>query len=177
VSLSAYDLPFTELESKVIDWAQECLELRHGEAGDPEGKLREPDPSSGISGVMTTLRRVRSRSDRVEEFLAKATQARARARRARDEAAFASEIAYDEAALIRAARRHPDLFSSGKERHAEASTDSLNERRDAHQARRLVSVTEEAYDVITQVHWQLDAIRKDLRASLHALQFESGLER
>jgi len=172
--LAAYDVPFNELEQRVLTWVTEALELRHGAAGDPDGPIKGSPQETPVE-IQNLLRRVRTRSDRVDELLSKATLARGRARRAKEEAAFAADRALSEAAVQRAARRVE--FSSGKEREAEAKLDSFEERRIAHQGDRLVSVTQDAYEVISQVHWQLDGIRKDLRAQLHALQFESSLER
>lgn len=163
-----------ELEQQVLSWVDEALELRHGAAGDPKGSIRgaaQETPEEALD----LLLRIRVRSDRVDELLNKATLARGRARRSREEAAFAADLALMEATQRRAAARVE--FSSGREREAEAKLDSFNERRVAYQRERLVSVTNDAYDVISQIHWQLDAIRKDLRATIHALQFESGLER
>ena len=163
-----------ELEQQVLSWVDEALELRHGAAGDPKGSIRgaaQETPEEALD----LLLRIRVRSDRVDELLSKATLARGRARRSREEAAFAADLALMEATQRRAAARVE--FSSGREREAEAKLDSFNERRVAYLRERLVSVTNDAYDVISQIHWQLDAIRKDLRATIHALQFESGLER
>ena len=175
-TLDELEVPLSELESRVLSWVKEALELRHGDAGDPQGPIRGwGSTDDSIPEVQNLLLRVRARSDRVDELLAKSTQAKARAKRAQDEAAFAADRALMQATTQRSARRAE--FSSGREREAEAKLDAFEERRLAHQASRLVSVTAEAYEVINQVHWQLDAIRKDLRAILHALQFESGLER
>lgn len=175
-TLDELEVPLSELETRVLSWVKEALELRHGEAGDPQGAIRGwGSADDSIPEVQNLLLRVRARSDRVDELLAKATQAKARAKRAQDEAAFSADRAVMEATKHHASKRAE--FSSGREREAEAKLDAFEERRLAHQASRLVSVTGEAYEVINQVHWQLDAIRKDLRAILHALQFESGLER
>ena len=175
-TLDELEAPLSELETRVLSWVKETLELRHGAAGDPKGSIRGwGSAEDSIQDVQDLLLRVRARSDRVDELLAKATQAKARAKRAQDEAAFSADRALMQATTHRATKRAE--FSSGREREAEAKLDAFEERRLAHQASRLVSVTGEAYEVINQVHWQLDAIRKDLRATLHALQFESGLER
>lgn len=166
--------PKEPLETAVLAWVTEALELRHGAAGDPQGAIKDTEATSP-SEIMDLLRRVRSRSDRVDELLSKATLARGRARRAKEEAQFVAERALMQATQRRAANRVE--FSSGREREADAKLDAFEETRVAYQRNRLVSVTNDAHEVITQVHWQLDAIRKDLRSSLHALQFESGLER
>lgn len=177
MSLNAYDVPFNDLEEKLVSLVREVLELRHGTAGDPDGPLSDPDLLHGSAGIMRELRRVRMRSDRVEEVLAIVTQARGRARRARDEAAFVADLAYDEATMQGKVARSSDSFDTREERNAQATLASLNQKREAHQAKRLVSVAEEAFEVVSQIHRQLDERRKDYRASLHALQFESVLER
>lgn len=171
-----YDLPPSGMEATMVEWVTEALELRHGSGEDPEGKLTDVDPSEGIEALMALLSRVRMRADRVDELMSKATRARSRFRRVREEANFAAELAYDEATRKNKTRRSFDDYATKDERKADASLLSLDEKRAAHEAKRLVSFSEEAYEVITQIHWQLDAIRKDLRAALHALQFESKLE-
>lgn len=176
-NVSAYDVPFGKLESKVTAWVKEALDLRHGDAGDPNGPLRPVGMDEGLHVVMDELVRVRSRSDRVDGLLAKVTQAKGRARRAQEGAAFAASQRYDEAQQQNSARRMPGSFTSREERNADAALAALEERRTAHQAERLVSVTAEAYDIINQIHWQLNAIRTDLRAQIHAIQFENSLER
>lgn len=174
--LSAHDIPFTGIEEAITGWVREALELRHGSAGDPAGRIGVPEATADMNEILVLLLRVRVRSDRVDELLAKCTQAKGRAKRAQDQASFSAEVAYDEASRNNAARRTVE-YTSAKERHADASLDSLEQRRVAHHAGRLVSVTAEAYEVVNQIHWQLDGIRKDLRGSLHALQFETSLER
>lgn len=175
-TLDELEAPLSALEDRVLSWSKEALELRHGAAGDPKGAIRGwGSTDDSIPEVQDLLLRVRARADRTDELLAKATQAKARAKRAKDEADFIADKRVMEATKHHAAKRAE--FSSGRERESEAKLDAFEERRLAHQASRLVSVTSEAYEVINQVHWQLDAIRKDLRAILHALQFESGLER
>lgn len=173
--LSTFDIPFNEQEKAIFAWVEEALELRHGEAGDPKGALTPVDQSDGVPVLNDALLRVRLRSDRVDELLSKITLARGRAKRAKDAATFSAETALMTATQHHSARRVE--FSSAKEREAEAKLDSLEQLRIAHQSERLVSITNDAYEVINQKHWQLDAIRKDLRATLHSLQFESSLER
>lgn len=158
----------------MLEWATEALELRHGAAGDPQGALRGA-PQETAPEARDLLLRVRARADRVDELLSKITLARGRARRATEEAAFIADQALMEATQQRGAHRVE--FSSAKEREASAKLDSFEQRRVAYQRARLVSVANDVHDVITQVHWQLDALRKDLRATLHSFQFESGLER
>lgn len=173
-SLDDFDVPFSELEKQIMGWVKEALDLRHGEAGDPKGSLRGAAEET-VGEVTDLLLRVRARSDRVDELLARITLAKGRAKRAREEAQFSADRALMEATQQHAQRRAE--FSSAKEREADAKLDAFEERRIAHQGDRMVSVTQDAYEVINQVNWQLGAIRNDLRAKLHALQFESSLER
>lgn len=174
--LAVHDIPFTGLEATVVAWVEEALELRHGAVEDPAGRLGAGPIEDSPTAWVEYLRRVRQRADRVDELLAKVTRAKGRAKRAQDQAQFSAELAYDEAMRDNAANRRAE-FVTAKEKHADAALDSLEQRRLAHHAARLVSVTAEAYDVVNQVHWQLDAIRKDTRSTLHALQFEASLER
>lgn len=174
-TLSDYDQPFDQVGERVLAWVKEALELRHGAGGDPLGSIRDA-PTDTIEEIQNLLLRVRARSDRVDELLNKSTQAKYRAKRAQQDAAFAAANAVDRATSARASKRQQE-FESGRERMADANLEAFEERRIAHQAERLVSVTTEGYEVIHGIHWQLDAIRKDLRAHLHALQFESSLER
>lgn len=175
--VSVYDIPFVKVETSVLSWVEEALELRHGAAGDPDGPLRQVGMEEGLHVVMNELVRTRNRSDRVDGLLAKATQAKGRARRAQEQAAFVASTAYDNAQVKAQANRLPQSFMTKEEKNAEAALGSFEERRVAHTAERLVSITSEAYEVINQIHWQLNAIRTDLRAQIHAIQFENSLER
>lgn len=40
--VAVYDLPFVGVEEQIYAWVREVLELRHGAAGDPEGRLSGP---------------------------------------------------------------------------------------------------------------------------------------
>lgn len=172
-SIEDFDIPFSSLETTVISWVAEALELRHGVAGD-EGLLKDA-PTDTSTEVMALLRRVRTRSDRVDGLLANAISARGRARRAQAEAAFVADNALSQATSNRASRRRE--FEAGREREADAKLDSFEERRVAHQGARLVDVTQEAYEQINKISWQLNALRSDLRETLHGIQFEASLER
>lgn len=172
--LDVFDIQFPGFEKQVMLWVTEAIELRHGTAGDPEGSLSTGNESTPAE-ALAFLRRVRQRADRVDELHVVIIRAKGRARRLQAEAAFHADTALTSAMVERGSKRVE--FSSGRERESEAKLDSFDERRAAHQAARLVDVTSEAYDVINTIHWQLDAIRKDLRSTLNALQFEATLER
>lgn len=172
MSLDSYDLPLSELEKNVLAWSQEAVEARHGIFGDPAGKLTTGSDESPAE-ALAFLRRVRARADRVDELLQAAKRARGRARRALAEVSFDAENDVFEG-IKKQGRAE---FQSAKEREVEAKLAAFEKRRIEHQAKRLVDVCDEAVDVINQMHWSLDGIRKDLRGTLHALQFESSLER
>jgi hypothetical protein len=173
--LEAYEIPLSDLEQTVLNWVEEAIELRFGDAGDPEGKLVLPDYTSTVADFSAVLLRVVTRADRVDELLAKVRQVKGRAARIQTEARFEAERALDQARSQEAGRRVE--FSTGREREANASLASFTEKRKAHQAQRLVDLSNEAYDVINQAHWGLDAIRKDIRGIIRSQQFESTLER
>lgn len=165
-----------QVEERLLGWAEEALELRHGASNDPEGPLRFPSYEEGPQAFMQVLIRARARSDRIEELLSKATHVKASLVRKQLMAKFEAERAYDEAAVRRANTRTQE-FSSSKERNAEATIDSLLQKRQAVLAERLTMVAQEATEVISQTHWGLNGFRTDLREVLHSFQHESGLER
>lgn len=161
MGLEAHDLPLKGLEASVIEWVEEALELRHGEAGDPLGKLELPPFESGRESVLATLRRTRVRLDRVEELQAKSRQAKGRISRLRSNAEFEASMKYDEAMQKRANTRMIDYVTADEKR-ADASLDTLAEKRALHQAKRLENVADEAYDIIKSCYWGLDKIRTEL---------------
>lgn len=148
--------------------------MRHGVANDPDGKLTTGSDESPAE-ALAFLRRVRQRADRVDELLQAARRARGRARRALAEIAFQVDNAMDLEIQKQVGKRRE--FSAASERRVDAKLATFEERRTEHQAKRLLDVADETVEVINQMHWSLDALRKDLRGTLHALQFESSLER
>lgn len=171
-TLDSLDLPLSGLEVQLEAWTREAVELRHGEAGDPAGKLSVGTDETPAE-ALALLRRIRQRADRVDELLQATKRARGRARRALAEAAFTAEN--EIASGIQKQTRME--FQSHKEREVAAKLDAFETRRTEHQAIRLLDVANDAVDVINQMHWSLDALRKDVRSSMHAMQFESSLER
>jgi hypothetical protein len=172
-----YDIPFNKLEAALMAWATEAQELALGAGGDPEGPLSLnsldwEDPRA----ISEALRRARSRSDRVAGLLARATAARHRAGRAQASAAFAAESAFD-AATDTNAKGRTVQFVTREERVAAANIESIEQQRIAHFSERTTDIATEVHTIINQMHWHLDGVRKDLRAALHELQFESSIER
>lgn len=161
MDLSVYDLPFEGVEKTLIEWVTESLELRHGVAGDPGGRLELPPYEIGPDPVLDVLRRTRVRLDRVEELQSKARQAKGRIHRTRVNAEFQAKIAHDTAMQEQGARRTKS-FVTADEKRADAFTASLEEQRVAHQLNRAESVADEAYDVIKNCYWGLDKIRTEL---------------
>jgi hypothetical protein len=174
--LAAYDLPFDSTESRILDLVKEALELRHGAALDPEGKIVVPPYEAGNPAARTVLIRVRQRLDRLEELSSTARQLHGRVSRARAAAAFEADTAWNRAARENASTARQ--YSSAAERAAESSLDSFEEKRRAHQAERLVSTTQESLDVIKDCLWGMRNIREELLTAIRSENWiESTIER
>ena len=177
MKLEAHDIPFSEIEKKVMKWVEEALELRHGDAGDEAGTLGQGFAELDVQStrnIIDLMFRIRQRSDRVDYLLSLVAQAKGRAQRAQSEAKFVADEKYERAMNDRSSTKRE--FTSGREIHANASIDSIDDRRIAHKAARLVSVTQEAYDVVNQIGWQLQRLRDDLKEMLRTLRFEHSLD-
>jgi hypothetical protein len=174
--LSVYEVPFGDVEQRLLAWVEEALELRHGAAGDPLGPIKALDFSDGPEIVRNDLIRARMRQDRVDELASLATRARGRIDRVRKEAARQAEEAYDLANRHNAANRRAE-FTTGREKHSDANLDTLEQRRTAAEAERLASFAEECERVIRAKSFELGGVRDDLKHVLRGLQFESSLER
>ena len=149
-------------------WVEEALELRHGEAGDPEGKVGLPPYEAGQSASIAMLQRVRVRLDRIEELQSKARQMKGRVLRTRDEADFEASLAYDQAMQQNRATRIQDYVTAA-EKNADASLASFEQKRRAHQIKLLESFSVEALDVITQCYWGLEKLREDILQMIRLL--------
>lgn len=148
------------VERELLAWAEEALELRHGEAGDPDGKVGLPDYELGQYAAADMLSRVRVRLDRVEELQSKARRAKGRIMRMRESADFEASLKYDEAMANGKSRFQEYVL--GDEKRADASLASLTEKRQAHQLKRVESMASETLDVIGQCYWGLSNLREDL---------------
>lgn len=158
------------VENALIEWATEALELRHGEAGDPKGKVGLPSYEAGLPATLEMLQRVRVRLDRVEELQSKARQAKGRAMRNRENADFEAQLAYDQAMQRQSATRSKE-YVTGLEKNADASLASLEQKRAAHQLRRLESTATEVLDVVSQCYWGLEKLREDVLQMMRIKQF------
>ena len=149
-------------------WVEEALELRHGEAGDPDGKVGLPPYEAGQPASIEMLQRVRVRLDRIEELQSRARQAKGRVLRMRDEAEFEAALAYDTAMHQNRNTRIQDYVTAA-EKNADASLASLEQKRRAHQIKLLESYSVEALDVITQCYWGLEKLREDILQMIRLL--------
>jgi hypothetical protein len=147
-------------EEQLLAWVEEALELRHGEADDPLGKLELPPYTDGPDGVLNTLRRVRVRLDRVEELQSRSRQMKGKVSRSRAKAEFDADLAEHEAMKKQANRGRE--FVSAAQLKAEASLDSIEQKRILHRLKKLESMADEAYEIIKTCYWGLDKIRTEL---------------
>ncbi len=174
-TLDDYDVPLSTAEAQLTAWVDEALALRHDAGDDPEG----PIDLAGVEllpneDVLHIMGRLPSRTERVNGIKASVTRGKGRIRRAATESKFEAEIAYDTAMQKRSNKRRE--FTSAKEMNADASLDSLDQRRNAHKLGRLVSFADEAYEIVQQVDWQLSSMRTDLREILRSARFESSID-
>lgn len=163
-----------ELEDNLLSWAVEALELRHGEAGDPGGKVGLPPYELGNTAYVDMLQRIRVRLDRVEELQSKARQARGKITRLREQSAFEANLAYDTA--MQKNKLKFQEYVSAAEKSADATLASIQEKRQEHQMKRLESVATETYDVISQCYWGLEKLREDVKSMIRLNQFISAEE-
>lgn len=163
------------VEKDLLAWADEALELRHGEADDPKGAVRLPSFEAGLPAAIDMLQRVRVRLDRVEELQSKARQVKGRVMRLRENADFNAQIAYDNAMQTQGASRSRE-YVTGLEKNADASLASLEEKREAHKLRRLESVAVEVLDVVGHCYWGLEKLREDVLQMVRLNQFLTSEE-
>lgn len=157
-------------EEELIAWATEALELRHGTAGDSQGTVGLPKYEAGQYAAIEMLQRVRVRLDRVEELQSKSRQAKGRVMRLKESAEFEAQEAYDRAMQNRGIHRTKD-FVTADEKRADASLDSIAEKRTAHQLKRLESIAAEVLDVVGHCYWGLEKLREDILQMLRIQQF------
>lgn len=164
-----------QIETNLLDWATEALELRHGEAEDPKGRISLPSYEAGQHAALDMLQRIRVRLDRVEELQSKARQVRGRVMRLRENADFEASIAYDMAMQDQGASR-VRAYVTGAEKNADASLASLVEKREAHKLKRLESIAVEVLDVVGQCYWGLEKLREDVLQMVRITQFITSEE-
>lgn len=160
---------------KLYGLLEEAVELRHGTANDPEGKLVLPQYHEGPTPFVNVLLRARQRADRVEELLSSAKHVRQALLRVQREASDAAQDKLDEALVAGQATKAE--YSTGMERRAEASLKSFAEKRAEREASRRVDAANHVVDALKDIHWGLSGLREDIRTILRTYQFESNLER
>lgn len=173
MKLDDYDIPISGIGTALMEWTAEAVELRFGTGGDSK-KLNEYSDETPAEAV-EFLRAVRKRADRVGGLLQAAKRARGRARRALAAIDFDTDNDMTEAIGQEIGKKRQ--YESHKDREVAAKLATFEARRTQYEAKRLVSIADEAVEVINDMHWSLDAIRKDIRSTLMELQFESSLER
>lgn len=165
----------SNVEESLLAWAEEALDLRHGQANDPDGKVSLPPYEEGQPAAIDMLQRVRQRLDRVEELQSKARQARGRLMRHREAAEFEASIKYDEA-MQKARQTRTQDFVTAAEKNADAALASIDEKRAAHQIKRTESLAVEVLDVVTQCYWGLEKLREDIIQMLKLHTFVTAEE-
>jgi chromosome segregation ATPase len=163
-----------QLTTTIERLVTEIIELRYGKAEDPEGAL-DHEAGDTPEEVIHMLSRIRARSDRIEELQSQIRRIKGRLTRSQMDAQLEAEIKRDEAFVKNRASRVQE-FTSSDERKADAALDSINEKRAAVAAKRLVDYVQEAYELADQARWSLSAYRQDLRAQLHAMQVVRSME-
>ncbi len=164
----------SDVENQLLCWATESLELRHGEADDPSGRVSLPAFELGQPAAVDMLSRVRQRLDRVEELQSHSRQALGRVVRMREEAEYELSQKYD-TAIATNRNRFVD-YQSADEKRADADLQSLEEKRKLHQVKRVESHAREVLDVVTQCYWGLSNLREDLLQMLKLHTFITAEE-
>lgn len=168
VDLNRYEVPLSRAESTAMGWAEEARTLREGVRADV---LNVEEARAAL----TALRTVVAVQDRVDVLQSDARALMGRVRRAHD--ALAAEAAdVVDTVLDREAGRRIE-YQSAADRKAAANLAAIEDRRNARLLARALDTVKEAYESITAYHWQLNALREDLRATLNVFRFENSLDR
>lgn len=163
-----------DFEEKILKFVQEVIELRHGDAEDPDGPLRIVSLEDGLRDVAYELQRTRRRIDRVDYLRDQVALIRSRLRKNKAIKDFQAEAKFSQAFSDR--DRVKKEYASALSVKSNATLDSFDELRAAHEAKMQIDLVNESYEIIDRVGRQLDGIRNDLRTMLRTLQFESSLD-
>lgn len=166
--LDRYEVPLSRIETAVVGWVAEARQLRESVSADILAVDNAP-------AALLALRTVVAAQDRVDVLQADARAVMGRARRARDQVAAEAQDQVDAAQADQSARRIE--YQSSADRKAAANLAAIEDRRNARLLDRAHDVAREGYDAITAYHWQLNALREDLRATLNVFRFENSLDR
>lgn len=152
-------------------WLAEVMYLRQ------QASACLPQPGAHPQRTYDALIYLRAILDRMETLQSSAIGMTGSARRYARSQAEAADDAYDEsAARLRRSGRYEE-YVSAKERHADASLAVLPQLRAARQAQALRDEAEEITDRIKSAYRWTDEARRDMRAALGYLTWESHLER
>ena len=153
-------------------WLAQALELRQqASAVLPAGSTGDPH------SVYQALMHLRGYLDRMETLLSYATGMTGSARRYARALADQADDAYDQAMVRQRRIGRQEEFISARERHADASLAAFQQQRAARQAQALRDEAEEITDRIRSAYRWADEARRDMRAALGHLAWESHLER
>lgn len=163
-----------KIKSVTESWINESIELRYGNAGDELGPLRNLTEEDTVADIMHELGRVRQRADRISFLRTQAFILRGKLRRNKAQKAFEAEAKFEESMSSR--ERAKREYQSALSVKSEASLDSFQEKREAHEANMVLDIVDDAYNLIHTLNMQLDVIRNDYRAIIKGLQFQSTLD-
>lgn len=166
--LDRFEVPLSRAERSSMDWAAEARTLR---------ETIGPDVLVVASGTeaLASLRRVVMAQDRIDTLQADARALMGRLRRARDTLEGEASEQIDAAHKAEADRRID--YQSAADRKATANLAAIEQRRNVRLLSRALDTVKEVYETITAYHWQLNALREDLRATLNVFRFENSLDR
>ncbi len=173
MTLAAYDIPIDGAGAALMKWVEEAVDQRYGRGSDTK-KLDEYSDETPAEAV-EYLRAIRNRADQIDRLRTAAKRARGRARRALAAVSYDTDNEMSEAIGKEIGKKQE--YASFKAQEVTAKLATFDQRRMQYEAKRLLDIADEAVEVITDVHWSLDAIRKDVRSILMELQFEHSLER
>jgi hypothetical protein len=166
-NLDDSEQPLSQVEVQLATWTEEALRLRFESVSEIDYTV------VGTDSIRRQLHLLRQAMDAVERLQGNCLRVRGRARRAAKHARSVADEGWDQAVV-----QQPRVEYQGpRERYAEASLRTFTEQRTAREGEQLVLAADTAYEVVRSAYQGLNSMRQDLRAMLHALQFESTLER
>lgn len=138
-----------------------------------------PHNDSGPRELVTSLKEVRQRLDRLEEILVRSMRIKAKAQR--NVTAVQAELSekWDSHLVsIRAKSKSTwgDDFVSPKEKYADANLATLEVKRKELKSKEVLSYAEEAVEVLKSLHRGLGDIRQELLTRIRTVQWETSLE-
>lgn len=168
-----------KLQDALSRIVEEAMDLRFGEAGDAAGAVYLPETDQGPQAILDSLVRVRRRLDRVEYLLAQVVRLRGTASRSLDVVQAEADDAWDRHVVEqrRAPVRRGDDFTGPREKYAEASVATMEQKIAAREAQEISSKAVEAEQIVRTLYRGLDALRYDHIAVLNGLNVLHQLER